>query len=34
MPQKNWDKIADAEFNAMDADSQKQWSELRRRLSV
>lgn len=26
---KNWDQIADEEFNAMDAEGRAQWSELR-----
>jgi hypothetical protein len=34
MPSKDWNKIADQEFEAMDQDSQKQWMELRRRLHV
>lgn len=34
MPRKDWDKVADKEFNEMDADSQAQWMDLRRRLGV
>lgn len=34
MPRKNWDKVADKEFNDMDAESQAQWMDLRRRLGV
>lgn len=29
MIRKNWTKIADDEFNAMDVDAQAQWAELR-----
>lgn len=34
MSQKNWEKIADKEFKAMDKEAQEQWAELRRRLRV
>jgi hypothetical protein len=34
MPRKNWDKIADQEFEEMDAESREQWAELRRRLGT
>jgi hypothetical protein len=34
MSRKNWDKIADTEFNAMDKDTQAQWAELRHRLGL
>ena len=34
MAQKNWDKVADREFKAMDKDAQEQWADLRRRLRV
>lgn len=34
MPRKNWDKVADREFEDMDAETQAQWADLRRRLSV
>lgn len=34
MPRKDWDKIADQEFNDMPPDAQAQWAELRRRLRV
>ncbi len=34
MPRKDWDKIADAEFNEMDNESKQQWAELRRRLGL
>ena len=34
MKQKNWDKVADKEFKAMDKDAQAQWADLRRRLGV
>jgi len=31
MARKNWQKIADTEFENMDKDAQKQWQELRDR---
>jgi len=34
MPKKNWDKIADQEYNEMDPDAQKQWADLRQRVGV
>ena len=32
MARKNWRKIADDEFNAMDKEAQAQWQELRDRI--
>lgn len=32
MSQKNWDKIADQEFKAMDAEWQRDWAPLRKRV--
>ena len=32
MPQRNWDKIADHEFEAMDKEWQNDWSDLRHRV--
>jgi hypothetical protein len=34
MTQKHWDKVADKEYKAMDADAQAQWADLRHRLGV
>lgn len=34
MGKKNWDKIADKEFKAMDKESQEQWADLRRRMHI
>jgi hypothetical protein len=34
LSQKNWDAVADKEFNAMDKEAQEQWLDLRRRLGV
>jgi len=34
MSRKNWDKIADKEFKAMDTEAQEQWAELRHRLGL
>jgi hypothetical protein len=34
MKKKKWDKIADKEFRAMDAEAQAQWADLRHRLGV
>lgn len=34
MPRKNWDKVAQQEFNAMDPEAQAQWQDLRRRLGL
>lgn len=31
MSQKDWNKIADREYLAMDKDAQEQWAELRHR---
>lgn len=33
MARKNWDKIADQEFNALDGDWQKDWADLRERVN-
>ena len=32
MAQQNWDRIADEEFNSMDADYKANWADLRKRL--
>lgn len=34
MARKNWDKVANRQFESMDKDAQEQWAELRRRLGV
>jgi hypothetical protein len=34
MSSKDWNKIADKEYNAMDKDAQEQWADLRHRLGV
>jgi len=31
MARKNWDKVAEQEFQNMDADWQKDWADLRKR---
>lgn len=34
MSRKNWNKVADKEFQAMDKEAQEQWAELRHRLGL
>jgi hypothetical protein len=32
MSRKNWDQVADQEFEALDQDTQKDWADLRNRV--